>query len=161
MSSDHLQIPSESQTEQRATERRPVAVAARMTWKDASGTTRLATVETLNVSDTGVFVKCTSGSPIPLHRLVNFHIDRSAWSQGDLPSALRRAQVLAAIYRVGPFLKATGVPGSYALRLMVRPDRRRSLAARTATLKQAIRRCSVVAGGPRSVLPTVPMVASA
>ena len=152
---------SSEQLEQRTTERRPVAAAARITWKDASGTTRLATVETLNVSDTGVFVKCVSGSPIPLHRLVNFHIDRSVWSQGDLPSALRHAQVLAAIYRVGPYLKATGVPGNYALRLMVRPDRRRSLAARTATLKQAIRRCSVVAADPPSTSPSVPLAALA
>ena len=134
-----------TRVDERATTRRPVAVAARITWKDTHGTTRLAMVLTRNASETGVLVECVNGSAIPLHRLVTFHVDRSAWSERALPPALRRSQVLAAIYRVGPYNRSTGVPSSYALRLLVKPDRRRSLAARTATLKQAICRCSVVA----------------
>ncbi len=131
-------------TDERANQRRPVSVAGRLTWKDAQGATRCAVVQTRNVSENGVLVECLSGTPIPLHRLVSFHVDRSAAECPELPTALRRTSVPAVVYRVGPFLRATGAPDTYALRLLVKPDRRRGLAARTATLTQAVRRCSVV-----------------
>ncbi len=130
-------------TDERAHPRRHVSVAGRLTWKDAQGATRCAVVQTRNVSENGVLVECLSGTPIPLHRLVSFHVDRSAAECPELPVALRRASVPAAVYRVGVFLRATGAPDTYALRLLVKPDRRRGLAARTATLTQAVRRCSV------------------
>ncbi len=138
-------------TDERTNQRRHVSVAGRLTWKDAQGATRCAVVQTRNVSEHGVLVACLSGPPIPLHRLVSFHVDRSAAACPELPTVLRRASVPAAVYRVGPFLRATGAPDTYALRLLVKPDRRRGLAARTATLTQAVRRCSVASAAARPV----------
>ncbi len=131
-------------TDECANQRRHVSVGDRLTWKDAQGETRRAVVQTRNVSENGVLVECLSGTPIPLHRLVSFHVDRSTAECPELPVALQRASVPAAVYRVGVFLRATDAPDTYALRLLVKPDRRRGLAARTATLTQAVRRCPVV-----------------
>ena len=47
-------------------------------WKDARGTTRMASVVTRDVSEHGVLVDCLSGTPIPLYRLVHFQVDREA-----------------------------------------------------------------------------------
>jgi hypothetical protein len=47
-----------ARTGQRAAERRPISVPARLTWKDASGAVRFASVVTRDVSDAGVFVEC-------------------------------------------------------------------------------------------------------
>jgi hypothetical protein len=137
--------------EERAAERRAISVPGRLTWRDAEGTSRFAIVRTRNVSDTGVLLECRSGNPIPLHRLVTFHVERSASERAQLPSALQRTGMSAAVYRVGPFQRATGAPDTYALRLLVKPDRRRGLAARTATLERAIRGSSVAYALPRPV----------
>ena len=62
--------------------------------------------------------------PIPLYRLVYFQIDRDARHRPDLPEALRKPNVLSAVFRVGPYSQTTGAPSEYALRLLVEPVRR-------------------------------------
>jgi hypothetical protein len=117
--------------QQRSAERQAIAVAGQLVWKDAKGTTRMASVVTRNVSEHGVLLECLSGgSPIPLYRLVYLQIERSARERGDLPDALRKTNVLAAVFRVGPCSPVTGAPTEYALRLLVEPER----IAATATL---------------------------
>lgn len=105
----------------RVSDRRPVQVSGQIVWKDARGTTRLSRVVTRDVSDTGVAVDCVNGTPIPLYRLVYFQVDRNDRHHLALPEALRRHAVLAAVYRVSPCNEETGVPGGYALRLLVEP----------------------------------------
>ena len=107
--------------EQRAAERRPVVVPGQIVWKDARGTTRMASVVTRDVSESGVSVECLQGSAIPLYRLVYFQVDRASRSRTDLPPALRQANVLSAIFRVGACSQQTGVPSEYALRLLIEP----------------------------------------
>lgn len=106
----------------RTAERRPIQVSGQIVWKDSRGTTRLSRVVTRDVSDTGVAVDCVNGVPIPLYRLVYFQVDRNERQHGSLPEALRRNAVLAAVYRVAPCSEDTGVPGGYALRLLVEPQ---------------------------------------
>jgi hypothetical protein len=110
--------------EKRTSERRPVSIPGQIVWKDARGTTRVASVITKDVSEHGVRVECLGGAPIPLYRLVYFHLDRSVRERGDLPATLRKSNVLSAIFRVGPSSQATGAPTDYALRLLVEPARR-------------------------------------
>jgi hypothetical protein len=111
-------------TQQRSSERQAIAVPGQLVWKDAKGTTRMASVVTRNVSEHGVLLECLSGgSPIPLYRLVYLQIDRSARERRDLPEALRKTNVLAAVFRVGPCSPVTGAPSEYALRLLVEPER--------------------------------------
>ena len=105
----------------RAAERRSVQVSGQLVWKDERGTTRLSRVVTRDISETGVAVDNINGSPIPLYRLVYFQVDRNDRHRGELPEALRRSAVLAAVYRVGPSSEETGVPTGYALRLLVEP----------------------------------------
>jgi hypothetical protein len=114
----------QSRTERRSAERRDIAVPGQIVWKDARGTTRLASVVTRDVSDHGVSVECINGTAIPLYRLVYFQIDREARNRPDLPAALRKQNVLSAIFRVGPYSQATGAPSEYSLRLLVEPSRR-------------------------------------
>ena len=99
-----------------------IAVPARLTWKDASGAVRFASVITRNVSETGVFVECEAGAAIPLYRLVHLQLERSAGSNTQLPSRLRDGRVLSAVWRVGPCRKSTGTPSGYALRFLVDPQ---------------------------------------
>jgi hypothetical protein len=108
--------------EKRASERRRLNVPGQIVWKDARGTTRMASVVTRDVSDNGVSVECLGGTPIPLFRLVYFQIDRDARTRADLPAALRKTSVLSAIFRVGPCQQATGAPSDYALRMLVEPQ---------------------------------------
>ena len=61
---------------QRSSERRAVALPARLTWKDASGAVRFISVMTRDVSDAGVFVECDAGAAIPLYRLVHLQVER-------------------------------------------------------------------------------------
>lgn len=110
--------------EKRSADRRAVAVPGRIIWKDRNGTTRMASVMTRDVSEQGVLLDCVSSCTIPLFRLVDLHVDRAARSRPELPAALKRPQVLAAVYRVGPYSQVTGTPQSYALRLLVTPERR-------------------------------------
>jgi hypothetical protein len=110
--------------DKRAAERRLVNVPGHIVWKDARGSTRMASVVTRDVSAHGVSVNCQGGTPIPLYRLVYFQIAREARHRPDLPESLRKSNVLSAIFRVGPCSQATGAPTEYALRLLVEPERR-------------------------------------
>lgn len=111
----------QSRAERRTAERRDIAVPGQIVWKDGRGTTRLASVMTRDVSEHGVAVECLNGAAIPLYRLVYFQIDRDARNRPDLPAALRKSNVLSAVFRVGPYSQATGAPSEYALRLLVEP----------------------------------------
>jgi len=109
-------------------QRRRVRVPGRLTWRDASGTLRFASVVTRDVSDVDVFVECQVPASIPLYRLVHFQIEGSARQSDGLPLALQHGKVLSAVYRVGPYRSATGTPQGYALRLLVDPRQARSRA---------------------------------
>ena len=109
--------------QQRIGERRKIRVPGRLTWRDASGTLRFASVITRDVSDVDAFVECEMPASIPLYRLVHFQIERPARGGQDLPAVLQQGKVLSAIYRVGPYKSATGTPQGYALRLLVEPKR--------------------------------------
>ena len=113
-----------SRQEKRTSERLPLQVPGQIVWKDARGSTRMASVVTRDVSEHGVSVECLGGTPIPLYRLVFFQVDRDARHRQDLPSSLRKSSVLSAIFRVGPCTQATGAPTEYALRLLVEPERK-------------------------------------
>jgi hypothetical protein len=115
---------TQARAEKRTAERRPIAVPGQIVWKDARGTTRIASVVTKDVSEHGVHVECLAGLPIPLYRLVYFQLERGVRERVDLPPALQRSNVLSAIFRVGPSSQATGAPTHYALRLLVEPKRR-------------------------------------
>ena len=106
----------------RSSERLAITVPARITWKDASGAVRFASVTTRDVSDAGVFVECEAGAAIPLYRLVHLQLERSAGSNQLLPSRLREGRVLSAVWRVAPCRKSTGTPSGYALRFLVDPQ---------------------------------------
>src|SRR5688500_13911366 len=106
---------------QRVSERRAMNVPARLTWKDASGAVRFASVITRDVSDAGVFVECEAGAAIPLYRLVHLQVERTIRGADQLPSRLREGRVLSAVWRVGPCRRSTGTPSGYALRFLVEP----------------------------------------
>ncbi len=106
--------------------RQPVTVSGRLTWKDARGIPRFASVVTRDVSDEGVYLECRSAEPIPLYRLVYLQLEREEREREGLPPSLQTGRVLSAVYRVGPCEPATGTPSGYALRLLVDP---RALAA--------------------------------
>lgn len=106
----------------RSSERVAITVPARITWKDASGAVRFASVMTRDVSEAGVFVECDAGAAIPLYRLVHLQLERSAGSNQQLPSKLREGRVLSAVWRVAPCRRSTGTPSGYALRFLVDPQ---------------------------------------
>jgi hypothetical protein len=108
-------------TSQRLSERRAISVPARLTWKDASGAVRFASVMTRDVSEAGVFVECEAGAAIPLFRLVHLQIERSTRNADLLPARLREGRVLSAVWRVAPCRRSTGTPSGYALRFLVEP----------------------------------------
>lgn len=118
-----VQGGQQPRADKRTSERRTVAVPGQIVWKDARGTTRMASVVTRDVSEHGVSVDCLNGTAIPLYRLVYFQIDRDARNRPDLPPALRKPNVLSAVFRVGAYSQATGAPAEYALRLLVEPVR--------------------------------------
>lgn len=105
----------------RGAERRSVALAARLTWKDQRGATRFAMVVARNVSEIGVYVECHSPVSIPLYRLVQFQLERDSREGDGLPVTMRQGRVLAAVYRVSAPHKSR--PQGLALRLMVDPRR--------------------------------------
>ena len=119
-------------SEKRTSERRKLSVPGQIVWKDARGATKLTSVVTRDVSDNGVSVECLNGATIPLYRLVYFQVDREARHQADLPEALKKPNVLSAVFRVGADNRATGAPSEYALRLLVEPARAGQVASRTA-----------------------------
>ncbi len=106
---------------QRGAERRNLSVPARLTWKDASGAVRFASVMTRDISDAGVFVECDAGAAIPLYRLVHLQVERSSSYLEHLPFRLREGRVLSAVWRVAPCRRSTGTPSGYALRFLVEP----------------------------------------
>lgn len=108
-------------TKQRLTERRSISLPARLTWKDASGAVRFASVMTRDISDSGVFVECEAGAAIPLYRLVHLQVERSTRHAEELPTRLRDGRVLSAVWRVAPCRRSTGTPSGYALRFLVEP----------------------------------------
>ena len=71
----------------RQANRLPVSLAARITWKDASGAVRFASVVTKDVSDAGVFVECDAAAAIPLYRLVHLQIERSVGDSESVPKS--------------------------------------------------------------------------
>jgi hypothetical protein len=105
----------------RSSERVVVTVPARITWKDASGAVRFASVTTRDISEAGVFVECEAGAAIPLYRLVHLQVERASLNQ-QLPSKLREGRVLSAVWRVAPCRRSTGTPSGYALRFLVDPE---------------------------------------
>jgi hypothetical protein len=124
-----IQGGSSQRVDNRSAERRKVAVPGQIVWKDARGTTRMASVVTRDVSDVGVSVECLQGPAIPLYRMVYFQVDSSARHRPDLPATLRKANVLSAIFRVGAASQRTGAPTEYALRLLVEPVRKPAVTA--------------------------------
>ncbi|MGD9904003.1 MAG: PilZ domain-containing protein [Vicinamibacterales bacterium] len=102
----------------RAAARHRVAIPARLTWKDASGAVRFASVTTRDVSDTGAFVECAAQAPIPLFRLVHLQLESA---DPLTPSHLRGARTLAAVWRVESPRTRQGAPCGYALRFMIDP----------------------------------------
>jgi hypothetical protein len=123
---------SQPRSEKRSSDRRPVSVPGQIVWKDARGNTRMTSVVTRDVSDNGVSVECLNGTAIPLYRLVYFQVDRTERHRADLPEALRKPNVLSAIFRVGEDNRAIGAPSAYALRLLVEPARNTQVATRSA-----------------------------
>jgi len=113
----------QSRSEKRTSERQHVEIPGQIVWKDARGNTKLTSVVTRDVSEFGVSVECLGGAAIPLYRLVYFQIDRDARQRADIPPALRKPNVLSAIFRVGADNPAIGGPSGYALRLLVEPAR--------------------------------------
>jgi len=111
----------------RSSQRRSLALPGRVTWKDARGTMRFASVMTRDVSDSGIFIEWSESTSIPLYRLVTFQLEREVRNADGLPQALRAGRVLSAVYRAGEFQKSKGTPEGYGLRLLVEP----SLASRT------------------------------
>jgi len=124
-----VQGGQQPRSEKRTSERRQVAVPGQIVWKDARGNTKLTEVVTRDVSENGVAVECLNGAAIPLYRLVYFQVARDARNSGELPPALRKPNVLSAIFRVGGDNQRTGSPAEYALRLLVEPARAAQSAA--------------------------------
>ena len=118
-----VQGGQQPRSDKRSSERRRVEVPGQIVWKDARGNTKLASVITRDVSDYGVSVECLNGAAIPLYRLVYFQVDRDARHNPDLPAALRKPNVLSAVFRVGEDNRVIGGPSGYALRLLVEPVR--------------------------------------
>lgn len=114
---------SATHARERIGHRRKLRVPGRLTWRDASGTLRFASVMTRDVSEVDAFVECQVPTSIPLYRLVHFQVERPARGTADLPAVLQQGKVLSAVYRVGPYKSATGTPNGYALRLLVEPAR--------------------------------------
>jgi len=101
--------------------RRKLQLRGRLTWRDAGGVLRFASVVTRDVSDHDAFVECQAPASIPLYRLVHFQLERTGHDCPEVPAALRQGKILSAVYRVGPRRAATGMPQGYALRLLVDP----------------------------------------
>ena len=101
--------------------RRKVQLRGRLTWRDAGGILRFASVMTQDVSDVDAFVECQAPASIPLYRLVHFQLERTGYDSPEVPAALQQGKILSAIYRVGPHRPATGTLQGYALRLLVEP----------------------------------------
>ena len=110
-------------TRQRSSERRRLSLSARLTWKDASGAVRFASVTTRDISEAGAFVEADGkGATIPLYRLVHVQLERGSREAEGVPERLREGRVLSAVWRVAPCRSTTGTPSGYALRFLVEPQ---------------------------------------
>ena len=107
-------------TDKRSSERRLMAMPARLAWKDQRGVSRFATVVTHDVSDSGVFVECPLSLSISLYRLVQFQVEPHVRNAHELPDTFRQGRILSAVYRVTHAGKSS--PYGLALRLMVEPS---------------------------------------
>ncbi len=105
----------------RSDDRVRVALPARLTWKDASGAVRFASVTTRDISTTGIFVEADCAAAIPLYRLVHIQLERDARDTPGIPAGLRQGRLLSAVWRVGACRRSTGTPDGYALRFLVDP----------------------------------------
>lgn len=106
---------------QRSADRVRLALPARLTWKDASGAVRFASVMTRDISSAGIFVETEDTAAIPLYRLVHVQLERDARDTQGVPEPLRQGRILSAVWRVGACRRSTGTPGGYALRFLVDP----------------------------------------
>jgi len=111
----------QAESRARIGDRRKLQLQGRLTWRDAGGALRFASVVTRDVSEVDAFVECQAPASIPLYRLVHFQIERVGRECAELPAVLRQGKVLSAVYRVGPYRAATGTPQGYALRLLIEP----------------------------------------
>lgn len=102
----------------RTAARQRVAVPARLTWKDASGAVRFASVTTRDLSEGGAFVECAAQAPIPLFRLVHLQLEVAS---PLAPAHLNGARTLAAVWRVESPKSRVGAPCGYALRFLIEP----------------------------------------
>jgi hypothetical protein len=98
-----------------------IALPARITWKDASGAVRFASVKTRDISTAGVFVEAEDAAAIPLYKLVHVQLERDAREIPGIPRQLREGRILSAVWRVGACRRSTGTPEGYALRFLVDP----------------------------------------
>jgi hypothetical protein len=110
----------------RAATRQRVAIPARLTWKDASGAVRFASVTTRDVSESGAFVECAAQAPIPLFRLVHLQLEVAS---PLAPAHLHGSRTLAAVWRVESPKTRPGAPCGYALRFLVDPAQTASAVA--------------------------------
>ena len=101
--------------------RRRLAIPARLTWKDAAGTVRVASVVAHDVDANDVIVECLAGAPIPRYRLVHLLIEGSSPDPETVPAQWRTERVLAAVWHVAPSRPATGIPAGYTLRILADP----------------------------------------
>lgn len=102
-------------------DRKPLVLPGRVTWKDSRGTTRFASVMTRDISETGVFIEWRESMSIPMYRLVSFQIEHDVRNLDALPLALQAGRVLSAVYRLGAFQRSTGTPEGYGLRMLIEP----------------------------------------
>jgi len=112
-----------------------MSVPARLTWKDATGAVRFASVTTRDMSDTGAFVECASQAPIPLFRLVHLQLEAPS---PMAPANLNGARLLAAVWRVESPASRLGAPSGYALRFLVEPAMMPALAPAYASPAMAV-----------------------
>lgn len=110
----------------RHSERFHVAIPGRLTWRDARGMTRFASVMTRDVSEDGVYLECRAADAIPMYRLVYLQLERDVRDAMRIPPALREGRVLSAVFRVGAAAPSTGTPSGYALRFIIEPRVRRN-----------------------------------
>lgn len=123
-------------TPSRTADRVRVALPARLTWKDASGAVRFASVTTRDISDAGVFVEADGAAAIPLYRLVHLQLERDARDSTVVPQRLKEGRVLSAVWRVGACKRSTGTPEGYALRFLVDPHE--AVAERSSDTRMAV-----------------------
>lgn len=117
-------------TDRRSWDRRPLDVPGLLTWRDARGTMRFASIIARNVSDFGAFVECETLASIPLYRLVTLQLDAGAARKASVRGELATDKVLAAVYRAVPARPDGGTRPGYALRLLIEPRQEAQEASR-------------------------------